>query len=291
MLRAGDLIEIGPAMGKNPAAAPEEHCGGDGASDALCLEAGLLSPAAADGNFIAFHKKAGVHTAHIAGGADDSLEGRLARLWPLLQQKTPPEADLSAAPGDFSVPRLLTRLDRATSGLVLAAKNLEAERKFRALEQEGQARKLYLALVRGRLEKTLHLCWKLNVDGGRLSRVLPREDPDPARHSYVRPLHIFNAEECRRVAPSLEAAGLTLTAVEIARGARHQIRAHLAHAGFPVVGEWLYAPQDGAARLFLHHARLRFPGFSASCEPEWSFIAEGSAENSRLRETALEALA
>ena len=89
--------------------------------------------------------------------------------------------------------------------------------------------------------------------------------------------------------------GFTCTLVRcvIRKGARHQIRAHLAALGHPIVGDARYggtgdagpqspaagqpAPHPGpqpeqhaaAPTLFLHHARIVLPGLAVACPPPW----------------------
>jgi len=67
------------------------------------------------------------------------------------------------------------------------------------------------------------------------------------------------------------AHGRTLVRVRIQAGARHQIRAHLAAANLPIVGDPLYGDPESPleARLYLHHRRLEFLDFKAFCPPPW----------------------
>ena len=286
MVRGGDALRIEPAGTNN---ASSRLClrtenGSNTArqfpeNDSVCLEA-----VAASREYIALNKPAGMHSAHIEGGKCDSLENILARQWAHLRlclpqsdpdtssEKTPPPlAEYADTP-----PLLLTRLDLETSGIVLAATTAEAAEAFRNFEKQGKARKHYLALVCGRLEEKLNLRQPLNTDGGQHSRIVGGDDPDPARHTRVQPLAVLEKEDLRRAGIDCPAGTATLVRVEIARGARHQIRAHLAHAGYPLVGEWLYADRErtGKGAFFLHHAEVRFPGFSALRLPDWDFLYE-----------------
>ena len=64
---------------------------------------------------------------------------------------------------------------------------------------------------------------------------------------------------------------------DIAKGARHQIRAHLAAYGYPILGDTIYEKtENDEGRLYLHHARIIFPGFTAVCPPQWTGSGEGS---------------
>jgi 23S rRNA pseudouridine1911/1915/1917 synthase len=209
----------------------------------------LLPPAALlvrQGSFAALRKPAGLPTAALAGKPGPSLEALLPAL----------------LPGE--APILLTRLDTPTSGLVLAALAPEAAQTFRTLESRNLVRKQYLAVVHGRLDHPLVLTQALDTAKRKKTRVLSQPDPDPARHTRAEPL----AEP-----PGLAALAhgpLTLIRAVIGRGARHQIRAHLAQAGHPLLGDPLYGPKEEAPRpLLLHHQQIDFPGFSARIEPDW----------------------
>lgn len=226
-------------------------------------------------DYAVFDKPDGLHSAHIEGGGGCSLESLLPDIWPdlwtgwLREGGETAAAPLPPAPAPF-----LTRLDSGTSGLVVAARGLAAAEHFRREEKAGRVRKSYLALVRGRLEGELALRPALDTARRAKTLVLERDDPDENRHSFVRPLAYARMREG---VPEASAEGdLTLARVDIRRGARHQIRAHLAHAGWPLLGEALYAPPpalgDGEAggRLFLHHALLRTDGFTAQSLPPWA---------------------
>ena len=286
MIRGGDVLRIEPAGTDNAASRLRPQTENDSNTtkqfpENVCFR---LEVVAASRDYIALNKPVGMHSAHIEGGKSDSLENALARQWAQLrlslplsdldtsgEKKLPPLAENADTP-----PLLLTRLDRETSGIVLAATSTEAAEAFRNFEKQGKARKRYLALVCGRLEERLHLRQPLNTDGGQRSRILAGDDPDPARHTRVQALAVLEKEDLRRAGIDCPAGAATLVRVEIARGARHQIRAHLAHAGYPLVGEWLYADRErtGTDAFFLHHAEVRFPGFSASRLPDWDFLTQ-----------------
>ena len=144
---------------------------------------------------------------------------------------------------------LLTRLDYATSGAVPAALTKDALGFLSRERERGEIRKTYLCLVCGRLDENRTLCFRIDTEGGETVRVRTETpDPDPRRWTTVTPV---GGDEF-----------FTLVRAEISRGKRHQIRAHLAAAGFPVVGDRRYSavPREGAGRrrLMLHAAEVTF---------------------------------
>lgn len=159
------------------------------------------------------------------------------------------------------------RLDRDTSGLVLFARG-DALAALARHFSERRVEKRYLALVRGRPEGAFTVEMPLG----------PAGDPRIPMRQGVR----SDGKECRTeflvLGPDSSGRGTWLE-VFPRQGRLHQIRAHLEHAGFPILGDLLYdgrggegflaraagAPAEqvadlvGASRMWLHAASLRFP--------------------------------
>ena len=166
-------------------------------------------------------------------------------------------------------PRLVHRLDKDTSGAVLVAKSLEAERRLREAFDGGEIRKKYLALVEG--EYALE-------DGAEDLIDLPI-GPDRKRSGVMR-VHDDGKPSRTRVWVERRYRGYTLLGCEPLTGRTHQIRVHLAAAGFPLVVDPHYGrlrslalseikagyrPKRGRAeapliaRLTLHARSIEFP--------------------------------
>lgn len=190
-------------------------------------------------DYTALDKPAGLHSAALAGGGGASLEAMLPELFPGL------------------APRLLNRLDFLTSGLVLASMNARAAKVFAALKPKDVVKE-YLAVVEGLLDEALVLKRKLDTDDRKRTRVLGKLENDARGWTLVWPEAALTG-------------GRTLVRVRIQAGARHQIRAHLAAANLPIVGDPLYGDPDAPSggRLYLHHRRLEFLDFKAFCSPAW----------------------
>ena len=150
----------------------------------------------------------------------------------------------------------MNRLDLPTSGLVIAALSSDAAQEFRILEDAGQVRKEYAVLVHGRVEAPTVLRRALDTADRKKVRALGGDSPDPLRWTEIEPVAYD---------PLLDRTRLRAV---IHKGARHQIRAHLAMHGHPIVGDALYGSGD-EDRLHLHHARLEMPGFNAEVPPDW----------------------
>ncbi|MCB1959570.1 MAG: RluA family pseudouridine synthase [Rhodocyclaceae bacterium] len=150
---------------------------------------------------------------------------------------------------------LAHRLDRETSGLLIVAKKRSALSALHEMMRAGAVEKHYVTVVSGRwMNARQHirtpLFKYLSADGERRVRV--QDDGKPA-HSIV---------TLRRRWASVSELG-----VELKTGRTHQIRVHLTHQGYPLVGDEKYGDfalnkalaKDGVlSRMFLHAARLRF---------------------------------
>jgi 23S rRNA pseudouridine1911/1915/1917 synthase len=152
-------------------------------------------------------------------------------------------------------PGIVHRLDIQTSGLVLAARTPNAFSVLtHALELEA-IHKRYLALVAAAdLPET-----------GEISRALA---PDPAHPERVRVLEPgdlsgYARQKTTRYRVMWNAHGYTLLEVEVGSAFRHQIRAHLAAIGHPILGDVVYGgahvPELGA-RHALHASQITWAG-------------------------------
>ena len=201
-------------------------------------------PVLAEGaDYAAVAKPSGLHSAAIAHGGGESLEALLPALFP----------------GRAAV--LLSRLDRLTTGIVPVAFGGAAAAAYRRLEDQGRLVKTYLAVGHGLAAAPFVVDRELDMADRARTRVLAVRAADPLRHTSVAPLET--------------AGGLTLFRCRIAKGARHQIRAHLAASGHALVGDPLYGRGEGA-RLFLHCVALDCPVLTVASLPPWT-LAEARA--------------
>lgn len=125
------------------------------------------------------------------------------------------------------VPSPVNRLDRNTTGLVIFGKNAEALKKLnRQIRLRDSIKKYYLTIVSGELKETLILKDSM-MKNQELNTVKIVEDENgKVMETIARPLKVNN--------------GYTLVEVELLTGRTHQIRVHLADAGYPIIGDKKY---------------------------------------------------
>lgn len=207
---------------------------------------------------LAIFKPAGLHSAKLPGGRGGlSLEELLPEL-------------CARNPVDHMKIKLFNRLDCLTTGMVLACETDEAMQLCEQSESSGQMEKRYLAIVEGRLYSELMIRNALDTDSRTKSKVLKADSSDPLRHTLITPL--YSTADGAEFGDEFKGvqAGSTLVQATIYRGARHQIRAHLSHVGFPIWGDPLYNRNcSGHTKMYLHNFAITLPGFTCLAEPDW----------------------
>lgn len=162
---------------------------------------------------------------------------------------------------------IVHRLDQATSGLVLMARHIEAQRRLSHAFAERQVRKRYQAVVWGLLAAQEGAWNEINLPIAADWERRPLRVIDPARGkpSLTR----------WRLLGHQPADSTSRIELEPVTGRTHQLRVHMAAVGHPILGDALYAPaevQALAPRLLLHASHLAFahPSTGEPLALEWA---------------------
>jgi 23S rRNA pseudouridine955/2504/2580 synthase len=149
---------------------------------------------------------------------------------------------------------LAHRLDRETSGILLVGKKRSALTRLHDMFRGSDADKRYLVLVKGRwMDPLRHVrlpLYKYENEGGE-RRVRVSDDGKPS-HTVFRLLARWQ--------------GASLLEAQLKTGRTHQIRVHLAHLGYPILGDDKYGDfplnkalqKEGLKRMFLHAWSMKF---------------------------------
>lgn len=148
---------------------------------------------------------------------------------------------------DLQRPGIVHRLDKDASGLMVVAKNKEAQLNLVSQFKARSVVKAYLVLVKGHL----------TPDDGVIEAPIGRAPRNRKRMAVVAEGEGREARTNYHVIRHF--GGYTLIEVRPETGRTHQIRVHLSAIGYPVAGDRVYgAKSDKLPHLFLHASRLGF---------------------------------
>ena len=196
---------------------------------------GALDVVYEDEDIIVLNKPGGLSVHPGPGHFDDTLGNFLVHYY-----------DQTGQQADFHP---VHRLDRGTSGLLVAAKHPHAQEQLKLQLHTPQFRRVYLAVCEGVPEPDSGVVdAPLGAKEGSLMAQQVRPDGKSARTHY----QVLKT-----------ACGRSLLRLELETGRTHQIRVHMAHIGHPLVGDFLYGTEDHSlitrTALHSHELHVRHP--------------------------------
>lgn len=211
----------------------------------------MISVIYEDENFLAVSKPAGVLVHKTAKGeTEETVADWLVKHYPEVRQV-----------GDATEfrPGIVHRLDRETSGVLLAARNQKAFEYLKKLFQEHKVKKTYLALVWGEFRGSGIVDTPIGLKPGTVRRVTSGKKLKMVKEAVTE----------YRAVKNFEKGGEKFTLVELTpkTGRTHQLRVHMKSINHPVVGDTLYGPREnpfGLRRQFLHAASIEFTAMGGS---------------------------
>lgn len=176
---------------------------------------------------------------------------------------------LSSVGKDFARPGVVHRLDRNTSGCIVFAKSDQAHWKLGAQFQDRKVNKRYIALVHGWVQPNHQVIdyplgpHQSKAKGAREKRVVRHDELGKASVTICSVRERYEIPAAR---PHLQPQRYSLVELDLKTGRTHQIRVHLAHLGYSIVGDDMYGGRpfvgDGNTTMLdrqaLHAAYLEF---------------------------------
>lgn len=208
-----------------------------------------------DADILILNKPAGM-LSQKAGPEDFTLNERIVGYY-----RAKPSAD------PLFIPSVCNRLDRNTSGILLAGLSLKGSQMLSALLKDRSLQKYYLTIVYGRVEQSATIEGYLVKKASHNQVMISRNLETATQAGTARPSRIKTAYVPLSYG-RLRDMEFTLLRVELITGKTHQIRAHLASVGYPIIGDGKYGrksvnavmkQQFGLRCQLLHAWELVFP--------------------------------
>ena len=207
--------------------------------------------------YVVVDKPAGVPTHPLKEGELGTLAGALVARYPEMR-------DVGYSRRE---PGILHRLDNDTSGVVLAARDQTTFERLREQLQEGQIEKRYLARCQGSVPAPIVIDTPIANDPRDRRRVRVCKDPREIKRLRAQPART-------EILTSTPAEHGSLIEVRANNARRHQIRAHLASIGHPLLGDTLYGgpPLAPPNRHLLHALSIQL-GTLSTITSHWNHCA------------------
>lgn len=171
-------------------------------------------------------------------------------------------------PGAFK-PSVCNRLDRNTTGIIIVAKTLICAREVNKALKQRTLHKYYVCLCKGIIGERLELKGKLEKDEVSNKVYIDTDSDSDSNGSFIE----------TNISPIRNNGRFTLAEVELLTGKSHQIRAHLASIGHPLLGDNKYGDTNLNKKLnlkyqMLHSYKIVMPKFDG----EMQYLSEKTFE-------------
>ena len=171
-------------------------------------------------------------------------------------------------------PAICNRLDRGTEGLVIAAKSYAALRDMNAIIRDNLMKKEYLTITVGTPPAGRHIAWLQHSEKNNKVRIHARE-----AEGYKQII--------TEVTPIRQNGPFTLCRIGLITGRTHQIRAHLAYLGHPVLGDIKYGNRKMNERTGLKTQALCAQRLTFDRIPQENILHELSGRVIKLEDPAI----
>ncbi len=263
-VQSGQRIEIKPPKKRQrPATPPPSPQSAKPAPSLPAYDGPMPVIRFADEHIVVVEKPPGLTTMRHADEANE-FGPRGKRFLPTTLADLLPGLLAKGRPGSPPMVRAVHRLDNETSGLVVFARTVEAERHLGKQFRAHTTERVYLALVRGKAQSA------------RTESSIARDRGDGRRGSTTK--NGIGQRAVTHVRVVEELGDFTLVECRLETGRTHQVRIHLGEVGTPLCGEHVYdrplhgrplPDGSGATRIMLHAASLGFEHPATGERREW----------------------